>query len=169
LGAAGYTSNVGPYYGAGYSGGVVNNSTQVGPIIEGVAAGNYGFVDHTLSADTTVTSWSYSAGRPGSLETKPETQTVSFAVSSVPLESFASLAAYRQSVGTPYRGPFTSYGRDQYSQGPNGTSASDFGSSNAITAFRLTATVQAVPEPSSWALMGLGLLGMAASVRRQRR
>jgi PEP-CTERM motif len=32
-----------------------------------------------------------------------------------------------------------------------------------------TPSTVAVPEPSTWALMGLGLLGMAWTVRRNRR
>jgi PEP-CTERM motif len=167
LGEVSYDGGVGPYYGAGYPGGYFSTSREVGPIVEGVAAGEFEFVDHALTADMEVTSWSYSSGSPGTVKTLPETSTVNFAVNDAPRESFASLAAYRQTHGASSRGPFTVYGRDQYSQGPNGTAGSDFGSSNAITAFRLTASVQAVPEPGSWALMGLGLLGMAARLRRQ--
>jgi PEP-CTERM motif len=165
----GYSLPVGPFYGAGHPGGYLFVSRPVGPIIGGLANEGFDFAAHNLSADVTNQSWRYSYGEALTTETQSEIQTVNFKVLDAPLESFASLTAYQESPDRAGKIPFTIVGRDQYSQGPNGTAAYDSGSTSAISVLRLTASVQGVPEPSSWALMGLGLFGVGAAAGRQRR
>lgn len=59
-------------------------------------------------------------------------------------------------------------GSNPYYQGPNGTAAVFSTASIQITRIEYFTGIQAVPEAGTWAMMSLGMLGMALVARRRR-
>jgi PEP-CTERM motif len=58
-------------------------------------------------------------------------------------------------------------GSNPYAQGPNGTASVFSSASVQITRLEYFTGVQAVPEAGTWALMSMGMLGVAVAVRRR--
>jgi PEP-CTERM motif len=65
------------------------------------------------------------------------------------------------------QGMFASGGMYRYLSGPGGTALYQESLEASFGSYAIEVSVQAVPEPTSWALMGLGLVGLMLVQRRQ--
>jgi PEP-CTERM motif len=98
--------------------------------------------------------------RPAGSEPRvePYDQTRDFSALTGPLETYLPDSGYfwRMTHSMPHFGAYASDGKY-------------YPFEMHFDSMSFSAVVQAVPEPSGWALMGLGLIGVGAAARRQRR